>query len=296
MHKILTFILCLIVSLFFSAQSFWDDEICGSQEEYALYECRVTNICDSYKSEKPVYSSEDYGKAEDATPEFQNQQAKTPALDNVKKIYRENMGNIYKCWMIQSQRNSLTKLWEFIKKESSGQLSDAVWGQIEQRIRRLELSSNTIWCALTDTDSIQNKLNILSETTHEMCKYTSYLEYIKSYYEKTNSTYDKTNPTDSQFLEDFYDNNALANLTKATPQEISNEINQTKNAIANEISHTYKVFPIAFHAYSEYENNFPIHFLLEVVRWDFLILRKLMYQNLMPIAQLGLKVINAMSH
>jgi hypothetical protein len=41
-------------------------------------------------------------------------------------IYRENMGNIYKCGMIQSQRNSLTKLGEFIKKEASGQLSDAV--------------------------------------------------------------------------------------------------------------------------------------------------------------------------
>jgi hypothetical protein len=99
-----------------------------------------------------------------------------------------------------------------------------------------------------------------------LCRYTSYLEYIKSYYEKINSTYDKTTPGDQGLLDDFYDNNALAELTKPSPREISNEINQTKNALASEISHTYKVFPIAFHAYSEYENNFPIHFLLEVIK------------------------------
>ena len=109
-----------------TTQSFSADDICGSQSDYALYECRVKNVCEAYKSEKPVYASEDYESAEDATPEFQNQNTNTPALDNVMKIYRENMGNIYKCGMIQSQRNSLTKLGEFIKQESSGQLSDAV--------------------------------------------------------------------------------------------------------------------------------------------------------------------------
>lgn len=282
MRILLTFFVLFSCFFYASAQSFWADEICGSQEEYALYECRVKNICETYQSEKPVYASEDYGTAENATSEFQNEQDNTPALSNVKKIYRENMGNIYKCGMIQSQRNSLTKLSEFIKKESSGQLSDAVGWQIEQRIRKLELSSNTIWCALTDGDSIQNKLNILSETTHEMCKYTSYLEYIKSYYEKTSNLSETVHQEEDT-------------LFTVTPRELSNEINQTKNEIGEEISHTYKVFPIAFHAYSEYENNFPIHFLLEVVRGDFLILRKLMYQNLMPIAQLWLKVINAMS-
>jgi hypothetical protein len=86
----------------------------------------VKNICDAYKSEKPVYASEDYGKAEDAPSDFQNGNTQNLALENVKKIYRENMGNIYKCGMIQSQRNSLTKLEKFIKQESSGKLSDAV--------------------------------------------------------------------------------------------------------------------------------------------------------------------------
>ena len=205
------------------------------------------------------------------------------------------MGNIYKCAMIQSQRNSLNKMKEFLSWESSGQLSDALEWQIEQRIARLELSSSSIWCSLTDTQSEQNKLNILRETTQQLCIYTSYLEYVKWYYEKTWSAYSRSNPADSQILDGSYDSNTLNRLTKVSPSKIANDINASKNEIAKEISHTYKIFPIAFQAYGEYENNYPIHVLLEVIEWDFLILRQLLYQNLMPISQLGLKVINAMS-
>ncbi len=295
MKHILLFLCIFSITWVFSFYWVHANDVCGSQKWYELYACRTENICNAYESDKPVYASEDFERAEDASPEFQNQQVDAPALDSAKKIYRENMWNIYKCWMIQSQRNSLNKLAKFIKQESSGQLSDALWGQIEQRINRLELSSNSIWCALTDTTTEQNKLNILRETTHQMCKYTSYLEYIKSFYEDTGNNYSRANPSDWQLADGTYDAETIAKLTKTTPRALSNEINTTKNAIANEISRTYKVFPLAFHAYSEYENNFPIHFLLEVIKWDFLILRQLMYQNLMPIAQLWLKVINAMS-
>jgi hypothetical protein len=86
-----------------------------------------------------------------------------------------------------------------------------------------------------------------------MCTYTSYLEYIKAFYEKTeNSAITVPEEDDTLFT--------------VTPRELSNQVNQAKNAIGTEIAHTYKVFPIAFHAYSEYENNFPIHFLLEVIK------------------------------
>ncbi len=296
MNKILRYISTLILLVFLPGNVFSADEICWGQEGYDLYECRVENICKEYESPKPVYSSQDFQPAENATPEFQNQKVSAPALDTAKKTYRENMGNIYKCGIIQSQRNSLKKLLKFIKQESTGELSDAIGGKVDQRINRLELQSNAIWCALTDSKTEQNKLNILKETTYQMCKYTSYLEYIKSYYEKIWNDYKRTNPTDSQLNSWWYDDATLAQLTKTTPREVSNYINQTKNGIAVEISHTYKVFPLAYHAYSEYENNFPIHFLLEVVEGDFLILRSTLHKTIMPIAQLGLKVINAMSY
>ena len=290
----------LIIAVFSSVllmqnTSFWADSICWWQQWYPLYECRVENICSSYKSEKPVYASEKYIKAEEATQEFQNGNNGSPAIDAAMKTYRENMGNIYKCAMIQSQRNSLNQIKEFLKWESSGQLSDALEWQIDQRITRLDLSSSSVWCSLTDQQTQQNKLNILRETTQELCIYTSYLEYVKGYYENPWSDYSRSNPADSQITNGSYDKQILNSFTEITPSKISNDINASKNKIAQEISHTYKVFPIAYQAYSEYENNFPIHVLLEVIQWDFLILRQLMYQNLMPIAQLWLKVINAMS-
>jgi len=294
--KKIPIILTLITCVFMPENTvFWQEDFCGSQKWFSLYECRVTNVCEKYKSEKPVYASEKYMQASEVGQEFQNWNNQAPAIDEAKKIYRENMGNIYKCAMIQSQRNSLTSMKTSLKGESSWQLSDALEWQIEKRLDRLELSASSVWCSLTDNTTQQNKLNILRETTQQLCIYTSYLEYVKSYYEKTWASYDSTNPDDAQILDNSYNTNTLNQLTKVTPTKLSSQINRNKNEIAREISQTYKVFPIAYQAYSEYENNFPIHVLLEVIKWDFLIVRQLMYQNLMPISQLWLKIINAMS-
>lgn len=75
-----------------------------------MYECRVKNVCETYKSEKPTYSVEDYVPAEDTGAAFQNAQSPAPALDAAKTLYRKNIGNIYKCAIIQSQKNALTFL------------------------------------------------------------------------------------------------------------------------------------------------------------------------------------------
>jgi len=262
-------IFCLSILLFsmcFTQTQAEEGDICWDQDAYPLYECRVENICEQYKSPKPVYNS---------------------ALETAKALYRENMGNIYKCAIIQTQINSLKNLEKFIKQESSGKLDDTIWGQLSLRVNRLELSSGTIGCTGADKQSIQNKFQILQETTYQACKHINYLEYLKSYYEKTNSTF-----SDDE-IESIYGENSFAR--KITPQDIEQDLNQRKNAVAEEISHTYQVFPIAYHAYSEYENNFPIHLLLEIIRADFTLLRENLRDNLMPIAQFGLKIINAMS-
>lgn len=263
------------------------DEYCGSQWWYDLYECRVENVCSEFKSEKPVYVSEDYESADWAEGEFYNQQSSTPAFDTAQRVYRENMGNIYKCGIVQSQRNALETLLDFIKQESSWKLSDTIGWQIKQQISRIEIQSTTIGCSLTDTESIQNKLNILKETSYEACRYISYLEYNKEYYKNLRKF------TQEEASEAYW-NDAV--LEKYPSPELPRQINNAQNAIAEEIAHTYKVFPIAYHAYSEYENNFPIHFLLEVLRADFLVLRTSLYQAIMPLAQVWLKVINAMSY
>ncbi len=281
-----------IAFVFFSLQSSSyaaESDVCGSQNGFSMYECRVKNICETYKSEKPVYSVEEYESADGVGSQFQNAVSHAPALDAAKALYRKNIGNIYKCALIQAQKNSLTFLLEELQREASGELNDTVGGQIDLRITRLDRTAETLGCSLTDTQTIHNKLNILRETTTEACKYVSYLEYLKAHYAKADRF------ADAGQMQASYGTDKKVSQ-KFTTGEIPAIMSDIEGQIAEEIAHTYKVLPIAFHAYSEYENNFPIHFLLAIVRADFMILRQKLKENLMPIAQLGLKVIGAMSY
>ena len=70
---------------------------------------------------------------------------------------------------------------------------------------------------------------------------------------------------------------------------------QIQSDITAEIEHSYELFPIAFHAYSEYENNYPIHALLQIIREDFMVLRDKLYDAVNPINQVWYKIMNAMS-
>lgn len=281
MKKIHFFLLCLIWISIGWEGVFSSEDSCWGQTGYGMYTCRVESICENYKSDKPSYTTEDYEEADSMEPEFHNQQSNAPAFEAAKEIYRENMSNIYKCSIIWAQINSLEFLKNQLTAESSWQLEDTIWWQIDVRINRLELSENTIWCSNTEKERVLNKLNVLKETTYEACRYVNYLEYLKSHY----STIDNNLPEDDNAIQSRY-----------LPGEFVDRIWWTQALIAEEIAHTYKVFPIAYHAYTEYENNFPIHFLLEIIRADFMILRDRMYETLMPIAQLWLKVINAMSY
>ena len=256
------------------------DDICGSELWYGLYECRVENICSEYKSEKPTYRVEDYLPADEMINIVEDPVQQAPEFYNAKWLYRENMWNIYKCAMIQSQKNALEFLSGQFKQESSGHLSDTLEWQMELRMSRLDLSAGKIGCVLTDRETIQNKLNILRETTYEACRYVNYLEYMKIYYSEPGII--------AQRLDDKEWWYPLI--------EIPERIAWIQWEIAEEISYTYKIFPIAYHAYSEYENNFPIHFLLEVIKADFKLVRNRFHETLMPLAQLWYKVINAMSY
>jgi len=262
--------------------------MCWSESGYEIFECRVENVCEQYKSPKPVYNSIEYRIPWENVYLQQDTSSPIRDLEAVKDLYRENMGNIYKCAIVQAQINSLENMKNFLSGDASGNLWDSVWWQIDLRISRLDISANTIGCTLADDETVHNKLNILKETSYQACKHVSYLEYLKTFYEKTNNLYSE------QEAEEVYGTNIFTDIV--TPQEISNDINTRKNAVAREISQTYKVFPIAYQAYTEYENNFPIHFLLEVIRADFTVLRQSLYETLMPIAQLWLKIINAMSY
>ncbi|MDP2396643.1 MAG: hypothetical protein Q8S84_04390 [bacterium] len=51
---------------------------------------------------------------------------------------------------------------------------------------------------------------------------------------------------------------------------------------------------MAFHALTEYENNISIHFLLELIKDDYIILREKLHEVINPINQVVYKISNAM--
>jgi len=276
--------LSTFIAVFFSIPITWatdEENVCWKQEGYQLYECRIKAICESYKPKKPIYKKQQYKEAKTLKNAYIGADTQAPALGEAKRIYRENVGNTYKCVIVQAQKNALN----FLKDQLDGQVDDTIGRQIEQRINKLDLTANTLKCSLTEKDKFTIKFNLLQEVTYEMCHYVNYLEYLKVFYSDTENSLWLNDDEVNDLYQQEYNTN-----------DIPKVISWIQNEINSEISHTYKVYPLVFHAYSEYENNFPIHFLLEIIHADFLLLRQKMYQTIMPIAQVGYKIINAMSY
>ncbi len=79
-----------------------------------------------------------------------------------------------------------------------------------------------------------------------------------------------------------------------TIQTILQEESKKKNQIQKEMDDAFKIFPIAFKAYSEYENNITIHIYLELLREDYNLLREWLHKSINPINQVVYKISNAM--
>jgi hypothetical protein len=127
-----------------------------------------------------------------------------------------------------------------------------------------------------------SKKQILDQSTFELCKYSYYLDYLSFYYK------DITN------IFDLKQNTNLNNI-KYDPSIIENLINNIQIQIADEKEHTYKIYPLAFTAYSEYQSNYPIHITLELLKDNLILFRENLYKALSPISQAIYKFINAMS-
>ncbi len=261
-----------------------ETDACETKKGFDLYTCRTKKICETYKPQKPIFKTQKYINAKSLGSTYIWTDSLTPALQEAKTMYRNNMGTIYKCAMIQSQRNSLTFLKEQLKTDRTWEIDNTIGRQIEQRIQKLELTASTLHCALTEKKKFLIKKELLDETTYEMCQYISYLSYLRVYYSDTKNILGIDTPWQNNDFEKQYQTTEIAELIGWVQWDISAET-----------SHTYKIFPLVFQAYIEYENNFPIHYMLEIIHADFLLLKKKMYQVVMPIAQVGYKIINAMS-
>jgi len=286
---------------------------------YKLYEKRVKNVCEPYKPDKVFFRSVNYQEID-----------KWDWFEKAKKLYKENMNNIYKCAIIQSQIDGLERVRNILIKNNIA-LQKRIEKKLENKKKKLELISNTIgkkrdiieddiekiendineietqeekneknidkseeviedtlesldkgWeCINQGEDGKIGKKNVLKHATYELCKYHSYLEYLREY-----------NSDISKLVDENWEKKEEAqsyNISYIAQLEV-----EKKNLIGREIARSYDIFPIAFDAYSQYETNLSLHLLLELIKEDYITLRRKLHDTINPINQVVYKIANAM--
>ena len=268
MKNILSIIILITVVIFsninFTNAAEWSSY--SLEEYFVLNQERVKNICEQYKPDKFLISiEENYLQISDTN---------TYSFNEIKKTHRTNMNDIYKCGLLKTQKKSLLLIKaDLIKKNKA--LALKLERKIEVKVTQIELTMTRLKCIDSEEKSSIQKLNVLKQVTYQTCKYIIYLEYLKEYNKKVSSL--------TELDKEKYD---IISVIENSKEKI--------NEVSEEVDHTYKIFPLAFHAYTEYENNITIHFLLDLIKEDYIILRQKIHNTLNPINQLLYKTSNAM--
>lgn len=246
--------------------SFWFD----------LYKERVELICEPYLYIDNCTKNSKIRNIVEIPDNYLEVTKKNPYnLNKAKQTHVENMNNIYKCWILNTQIKSLELIKNDIAKQNNS-ISKSIWPKIDSQINKLNLKISNLWCKKDLTKDPLIKQYILKQVTYQTCKYHSYLEYLREENTKI------INQIEDNYKESYSINEIM--------------ISERKNVIEidNEINHIYEVFPLTFSAYNEYENNITVHFLLELIKQDYFILKQKYHNVINPINQLVYKLINVM--
>lgn len=280
------FLTCIF--LFFSGYYITFAQDCETLEnEFEKYECRSNKVCKVYNENKRVFNIQKFETVEsysnfELTDIILSSGTSQKGIQKAVEIYKENMNSIYKCAIIWAQKNSLYRLLNLPVQDN---VKKSIEPKIKNIIQKLDISANANKCLNIDTQTVFNKLSILRQTTYLTCDYSFYMEYLKHYY---------NNPANALWIQQDDFNKKDEEVKSYTLLEAADKVTKAQNDVNQELSQAYKVFPIAYHAYSEYENNFPIHFLLELLKEDFYMFREKLHQVLNPINQVVYKISNAM--
>jgi len=293
--KIISFF--IIISIIFSYSTSF------AVESKNLYEEYKTNV-EKHCLEAPFYTEEDswnkyiyiYEKYQKYYPSVEDlkNDSKVKYLLNwtkevfwlsaIKEIYRDTQNEIYKCWIISAQFKWYKMVEQNLKLDDTWIVKNLVESLIKPKIERLKAANKK--CKFDENELIVSKKQILDQSTFELCKYSYYLDYLKSYY----SDIEKILGIDKiEKKEDITEN------VSYDPKVIEAMINNTDAAIDAEKEHSFKIYPTAFTAYSEYQSNFPIHIALELLKDNLIVFREKLYKTLSPISEVVYKYINAMN-
>lgn len=278
---------------------FWTFKIFATEENnsgYDLYLKRNKELCTEYKPAQPLFAAEnDYEDLWKITDDKWNKTWNKSAIDGndldvAKQQYKNIMNSTYKCALLSAQERSINFIMKTLKENAE---VTAYTKEYEAKLKRLESARKINDCINANKSTRANdQKNVVDQTTFELCKYNNYLEYLLEYnsvianvleQDKKSKDNGWTNIVSPDQITETYNITAIANLEKKKKQEISDEIERV-----------YKIYPIAFQAYSEYENNLPVHDLLTMLRNDFIEYRLDLHKNLNPINQVVYKISNAM--
>jgi len=276
-------IIILLVLYFSINVSYWNStETLSDKKWYDLYQERVSVFCSEYKindnsSEMIYLIDKDNQFIELEKWLFQTWND----LILAKNQYRKNMDDIYWCATNIVYYRSL----KLVKEElitKNPKLNWRLQNKLTYKINELErkISENSNKCKITwEKNNSIIKKSVLKQTTYEYCKYNFYLEYLKEFNQNLSAVNEwiPTTPENSEWI-----------------NQLIKKVADKKKEIEKEIEETNKTFPIAFKAYSEYENNITVHILLEILKEDYILLREWIHKTLNPINQVSYKISNAM--
>lgn len=290
--KEIYFILIFLLWFLIISPTFAADDCENKNDAFDKYECRVEKVCKEFDENKKVFNPEKYKQAEkyketEISDVFLRSSRTEKPIKKAVSVYKENMNNIYKCSMIGIQKNSILKIKWLLKLDKTWEIWKSIDAKITNIISKLDMVAQSTKCLGIDKKTIYNKLSILRQTTYETCKFWFYTDYLKEYYSDPANALGMTKK-DLEDAEKAWESIVFTNT------EAADAISWINKSLDTELNQAYKTFPVAFHAYSEYENNYPIHFLLELLKTDFMVFRDNLHQMINPINQVWYKIVNAM--
>lgn len=295
MKQKLTYLLIILYILNIWIENIYAEDCEIETDIFKKYQCSIKKNCEipDYTENKKIFNPEKFQKADsykelEITDVFATTGRNEKPIKKAISIYKENMNSIYKCAMIGIQKKSLLTIKDkLLKLDQTLDIKKNITPKIENVISRLTMASQASKCLeIADKNTVLNKLSILKHTTQQTCEYAFYIHYLKAYYNNPENVVSMT--------AEEIKNNPSEEYKSYVAKDIATKLTNIQSDLDIELAHSLKIFPIVFHAYSEYENNFPIHFLLELIKEDYIIFRDKLHAVLNPINQVGYKIINAM--
>jgi len=267
-RKILFILLIIISFIFWIIKVFWEQNditICSWKDWFERYKCQVKNIC----------KKQDFWRNTAKIVALEKVFEKNTSIKEAQDIYSYNQNQIYKCWILESQRKVFEELIEKLVKttDKSWIIKTKVIPKIKQKLERIKSIKTKNKCQFVEKK--KTKKIVLDQSSLELCKYNYFLHYL--YKDKKDN-----------FSEEMFDWEQSISFEKA-----ENYIEEQRRTINYNLRNSIKIYNTAYRTYTQYDDFLKTHIMMDLLKEDYKAFRDSLYQMLHPINQTIYKVINA---